>query len=321
MSSEIAATHSATAPVLSVETLKVCYGDKCALADVSLTINPGEVVGILGPNGAGKTTFVKALTGKIKPTSGSIKVAGEEIKAPMVRRQYIAVAPQHAGLYDYLTVRENMEIVGAMCAGNASAQRQRIDDAIAAVDLSGKSDALASSLSGGMKQRLSFAIAASCDPRLLILDEPASGVDLGARKSLVKAMRAHADKGNSVLLVTHNLEEAEALCDRVAIFVDGRCVAYAPPAALIENKLGDKKDIVVDIDAAASLALGPRLVDMGFAESANGCWRSQKKLCAEEFVAINPLMRDIADHGGAVTIKKPGLAAVIERLKALGSAL
>jgi ABC-2 type transport system ATP-binding protein len=202
---------------LVVEHLTKRFGERTAFSDVSFEVAQGEVFGFLGPNGAGKTTTVRTLGTLIAPTSGSATVAGIPLTDAngVEIRQRIAVMPESPGLYLRLTVTENLEFFAGLYGLRHAATR--ISDALAAVNLSDRAGDLCGALSKGLRQRVGLARALLSDPAILFLDEPTSGLDpVAAREvhDLINVLRA---KGVTIFLTTHRLDEAERLCDRVAI--------------------------------------------------------------------------------------------------------
>jgi ABC-2 type transport system ATP-binding protein len=206
-----------TDAVVSVRGLGKTFGDKVAFADVSFEIGHGEVFGFLGPNGAGKTTTVRALGTLIAPTSGSAVVAGLPLtpaNGAEIRRR-IAIVPESPGLYQRLSVRENLECFADLY-GTAD-PRQRINRALTAVSLADRADDVSGTLSKGLRQRLALARALLADPVVLFLDEPTAGLDPAAAQEVLSLIEDFRRDGVTIFLTTHRLDEAERLCDRVAI--------------------------------------------------------------------------------------------------------
>ncbi len=207
----------AGAPALAVERLTKRFGDRVAYSDVSFEIGYGEVFGFLGPNGAGKTTTVRTLGTLIAPTSGSAMVAGMRLNAangPAIR-QKISIMPESPGLYLRLTVEENLEcFAGLYGLGGTKA---RIHGALEAVNLLERAKDLCGALSKGLRQRVALARALLNDPEVLFLDEPTSGLDPVAAREVHELITGMRERGVTIFLTTHRLEEAERLCDRVAI--------------------------------------------------------------------------------------------------------
>jgi ABC-2 type transport system ATP-binding protein len=202
---------------LVVDHLSKHFGERTAFEDVSFSVAQGEVFGFLGPNGAGKTTTVRTLGTLIAPTSGSASVAGIPLtpdNGPEIR-QRIAIMPENPGLYRKLTVTENLELfAGLYEQRNAQA---RIGEALEAVNLTARRDDLCGSLSKGLLQRVGLARALLNDPAVMFLDEPTSGLDPVATREVNDLINGLRQRGVTVFLTTHRLEEAERLCDRVAI--------------------------------------------------------------------------------------------------------
>ncbi len=205
------------ASAVSVEGLGKSFGEKVAFADVSFEIGHGEVFGFLGPNGAGKTTAVRTLGTLIAPTSGSAVVAGLPLtpaNGAKIRRR-IAIVPESPGLYQRLSVRENLECFADLY-GTAS-PGGRITRVLAAVNLADRADDVSGALSKGLRQRVALARALLADPVVLFLDEPTSGLDPVAAQEVLSLIDGLRRDGVTIFLTTHRLEEAERLCDRVAI--------------------------------------------------------------------------------------------------------
>jgi len=212
-----AARRTADGPALVVEHLTKRFGDRIAVDDVSFSVEAGEVFGFLGPNGAGKTTTVRMLGTLITPTSGIARIAGVPLAAAngIEIRKRIAVMPESPGLYLRLTVAENL----AFFAGLYELPRpqERIRQALSAVNLSARADDFCGSLSKGLRQRVALARALLSDPTIVFLDEPTSGLDPVASRDVHELIDGLRNQGVTVFLTTHRLEEAERLCDRVAI--------------------------------------------------------------------------------------------------------
>jgi ABC-2 type transport system ATP-binding protein len=205
------------AVAVSVKGLGKTFGDKVAFADVSFEIGHGEVFGFLGPNGAGKTTIVRTLGTLIAPTSGSAVVAGLPLtpaNGAEIRRR-IAIVPESPGLYQRLSVRENLECFADLY-GTAN-RRERITRALTAVNLEDRADDVSGALSKGLRQRVALARALLADPVVLFLDEPTAGLDPVAAQEVLSLIEGLRRDGVTIFLTTHRLDEAERLCDRVAI--------------------------------------------------------------------------------------------------------
>ena len=221
------------------------YGDTTAVAGVDLTVWPGEIFGILGPNGAGKTTTLEMLEGLRAPTSGDLRVAGFDpvTQAEKVHR-VIGVQLQSTALFDYLSAGEIIALFANLYGADASPQR--VQQLLALVGLEEKADSRIDALSGGQKQRVALALALVNSPRITFLDEPTTGLDPTARRTLWRTVQDIRAAGTTVVLTTHYMEEAEHLCDRIAIMDRGRVVACDTPRALIRD-LGAEATIRAEV--------------------------------------------------------------------------
>ena len=216
-----------------------------ALKGLSLNIPRGSFFALLGPNGAGKSTLINILSGLVIKTSGTARVWGHDIDADMrAARLSLGVVPQELNLDPFFTPRELLQVQAGLFG--VPVDRCRPDEILAAVGLADKADAYARSLSGGMRRRLLVAKAMVHSPKVLILDEPTAGVDVELRRQLWGTMRDLNARGTTILLTTHYLEEAQALCDRVAIINHGELVACDETAGLLARL--DSKEMLITVD-------------------------------------------------------------------------
>ena len=214
---ELGRPSSAGSPALIVDHLTKRFGGRVAFDDVSFEVGYGEVFGFLGPNGAGKTTTVRTLGTLLAPTSGSATVAGIDLRpenGPAIRSR-ISIMPESPGLYLRLTVAENLECFARLY--RLSDPHERIERALRAVNLTDRANDLCRSLSKGLRQRAALARALLSDPAVLFLDEPTSGLDPVATREVHELIVSLRERGVTIFLTTHRLEEAERLCHRVAI--------------------------------------------------------------------------------------------------------
>jgi ABC-2 type transport system ATP-binding protein len=216
------------APAILVRDLHKSYGHVHAVQGIDFEVARGEVFGLLGPNGAGKTTTVEVLEGYRERTRGIVSVLGHDPGGrPRALRERVGIVLQSSGIYRHATPRELI----AHWAGFYPAPRD-VEEVIELAGLRESQNVLTRRLSGGQARRLDFALALVGDPELIFLDEPTTGFDPAARRAAWETIRALADLGKTVLLTTHYLDEAQALCDRVAIVKDGRVLAVGAPAQL-----------------------------------------------------------------------------------------
>jgi len=223
-----------TAPDYSVRAFELSrrFGDFVAVDRVSFDIRPGEIWGFLGPNGAGKSTTIRMLCGILDPTSGRAEVLGYDVaRDPEAVKERIGYMSQRFSLWSDLTIDEHLTFYADIYALSPTEGRARIDQWLATVDLTDQRGDLAGALSGGARQRLALACAALHDPQVLFLDEPTAGVDPVARRHLWDVIALLAERGTTVMVTTHYLDEAEH-CDRLAFIMGGRVVARGTPNEL-----------------------------------------------------------------------------------------
>ena len=220
--------------IVAVTNLKKRYGDVEAVRGVSFAVRPAEIFGILGPNGAGKTTTLEIIEGLRAADSGTAVIAGIDVhQDPTGVKSVIGVQLQEAGFFDRLTVEETVDLFGAF-----HRRQMPTRHVLAMLDLLDRGHAMVETLSGGQRQRLSLALALINDPRVIFLDEPTTGLDPQARRHLWEIIERIRADGRTVVLTTHYMEEAQRLCDRVAIMDHGQIIALETPRALIAQHAG-----------------------------------------------------------------------------------
>jgi ABC-2 type transport system ATP-binding protein len=237
-------------PPVEVRGLVKRYGDLVAVDDVDLTVEAGDVYGYLGPNGAGKTTSLRMMLGLIRPTAGTVRLFGRDPQAGIDALERVAGFVEAPRFYPYLSGRKNLELLAAFDGGDA---RTRIDDVLGTVELSGRAHDKVGGYSHGMRQRLGIAGALLRDPRLLLLDEPATGLDPGGMRDMRVLVRRLADEGMTVLLSSHLMTEVEELCNRVAIVRSGAIVYEGEIAELKRTAGGSYRLRTTDNDRALEL--------------------------------------------------------------------
>lgn len=228
--------------VLEVKGLNVFYGTFQAVKDVSFEVKPGEIFGLLGPNGAGKTSTLSSIEGLIKAQSGSITVAGyNAAEKPRYARASIGVQLQFTSFQPELTLSEIVRLYAGIYG--VAMPQEKLIDLLQAIKLEDAGSKKFGQLSGGQQQRVSLAIATLHNPSLVLLDEPTSGLDPQSRRQLWERMEVMREKGHAVILTTHSMEEAEAVCDRIAIIDHGKLIEIDTPEALIEKHSNDPEVI------------------------------------------------------------------------------
>ena len=217
--------HAATVPIVEVEAFRKNYGAFCAVSDLSFQVQPGQIVGLVGANGAGKTTTLRAITGILRATSGTIRVAGFDIaKEPVAAKRRFAYIPDIIHPYDLLTVTEHLHFIAL--AYQVEHAESKYAALLEELELADKKDAMASSLSRGMLQKLALACAFLREPEIIILDEPLTGLDPRGIRNLKQSIRGRAAAGTAFLLSSHLLVLVEALCDQVLILHRGQKKAF-----------------------------------------------------------------------------------------------
>jgi ABC-2 type transport system ATP-binding protein len=225
---------------------KTYAGGKQALAGVSFDVPRGQIFGLLGPNGAGKSTLINILSGMVRKTGGTAEVWGFDIDAhPRNAKNSIGIVPQEIVFDPFFTPLETLELVAGLY-GVPKAKRRSME-LLEAMGLADKANAYARTLSGGMKRRLLVAKAMVHSPPIIVLDEPTAGVDIELRQQLWSYVKSLNDRGVTVVLTTHYLEEAEQLCDRIAIINHGQLIANKPTRELVD--MAREKAVVLTLDA------------------------------------------------------------------------
>jgi ABC-2 type transport system ATP-binding protein len=220
-------------PALVLDGVSKRYGARVAVDGLSLEARGGEVLGLLGPNGAGKTTTVGIATGLLAPDEGRVEIAGAGPPSSAAARRRIGVAPQSLAVYEALTGRENLEFLASLHGLEGVSRRARVDAALGFVGLADRAGDRVSAYSGGMKRRLNLAAAVVHDPEVVLLDEPTVGVDPQSRGLIFENVLALRNRGRAIVYTTHYMEEAERLCDRVAIVDHGRLLALGTVPELV----------------------------------------------------------------------------------------
>jgi len=298
-----------TGPAIVVDKLCKNYGKFRAVDNISFTVKSGEVFAFLGPNGAGKSTTAEVIETIRKPTSGKVTVLGMDVtkrKAAVVRR--IGVLPQNFSSFDRITVRESLRYYARVFGCRAD-----VDALMDLTRLQHKADAQLNTLSGGLKQRLGIAVALVSDPEIVFLDEPTTGLDPHARRQVWDVLKGLKDRGKTIFLTTHYMEEAELLADTVAIISGGKIVAIDTPAKLTEDNAEQMRVTLKSVDGAAA-ALVRKL---GFRPVAGG----EDSLCVPVKTPddVRRILEEIERSGlalGGLDVRKPNLEEVFLKLTA-----
>ena len=240
--------------MLRIENLKKSYGGRPVLQDLTLNIPDGEIYGLLGQNGAGKTTTINIICNLLKADSGAIAINNQSVSE--ATKKLIGVAPQENLLYKTLSCEENLNFYAQIYGLNAQERRQQVKICLAAVNLLDRAKSPVETLSGGMQRRLNIAVALVHQPKLVILDEPTTGLDIEARYEIWDLIRRLKSQGITVLLTTHLLDEAERLCQRIGIMKGGRIVAEGSLEELRKRILAQEIVVVQTTQEEKAIARG-----------------------------------------------------------------
>ena len=292
--------------VLVAEGLRREYGDTTALNGVSLSVGEGEVFALIGPNGAGKTTLVRALTGTTTPDSGSVSVFGTTPQS--VERSRLGLLPQSFDPPERLTARELV----AYYAGLYDEARDP-DAVLAEVGMADAGTTWYENLSGGQQRRTCVGTTLVNDPDVLFLDEPTTGIDPAGRRALWELVEDLADRGTTVFLTTHSMEEAERLADRVGLLADGELVAVGSPADLVAEH-GGRSKLVVDADDVDATVSKLTLANAGFEIEATDRGLVVRGASPEDIGQVVGALDDRGVAYDALTWKQPGLEDVFLEL-------
>lgn len=308
--------------VLTTKGLTVHYKKFCALDNLSLSIKAGEIVGIIGPNGAGKTSFIKALCGRANVSGGTLTINSKLIRRGQNRQRLIGLVPQDIGLYPHMTARENLlSFAKIMGMRGGRSRREAVSKALASVEMDHKSEALVSELSGGMKRRINVAAAIMHEPSILILDEPTAGVDTPARDTVHRLTRKLAQDGMAVLLITHELEQIEALCDKLLVLAGGKMLAFNPPTQLLSKVYQDKREVMVRFSKPPQGSTLEALLPFNFKQAElPTVWTAMTS--ASEVSFVSAFMAGL--RGGdalvrEISVRRPGLNHLMHAIEKTGA--
>jgi len=309
------------ATVLSATGMVKRYGDLTAVGGVGFSIEEGETFGLLGPNGAGKTTSISMVAGLLEPDAGEIVVAGTPISPSSVAgKEAIGLVPQDLAIYPDLTATENLTFFGRLYGMKGDELSTRVAEVLEVIGLTDRKDDLTKEFSGGMKRRLNIGIGLLHRPKLLILDEPTVGVDPQSRNSILESVESLSAEGMAVLYTTHYMEEAERLCDRVAIIDEGTIKAEGTRRELV-SMVGGRDRITITATGDLSRAAQVASEIQGVFEASQS--DQGLEVLADEASSLLPeLLSRLGDAGAVITaveVVEPNLEAVF--LHVTGKAL
>jgi len=295
--------------VLTVADARKSFDSIRALDGASLELREGEMLGLLGPNGAGKTTLVRAIAGRARLDAGSIDLFGQRLTTGGGGREKLGVVPQEIALYPLLTARENLVTWGRLHGVPAADLASRVDFALRWSALTDRARDPIRTFSGGMKRRLNIACGILHKPRVVLLDEPTAGVDPQSRERIYDMLAALRDAGVSVLMTTHQLEEAEARCQRIVIIDHGRVIASGTVNELVEQTIGAQRRVTLALDRP------PRNPLPGFeVGDSSTILRTQVRDVAGELPTLLGVVGDAGCKVLDVEVRSPSLQAVFLHL-------
>ena len=305
---------------LRVSGLSVHYGHHHALKNLDLDITAGELIGIIGPNGAGKTSFIKALCGRVN-YDGYVQIGDKRLKRAHNRQKLLGLVPQDIGLYGHMSGRENLSAFTKIMGLPRSETKSAIETALEAVGMTGKAGEPVDALSGGMKRRINVAAAIMHNPKVIIFDEPTAGVDVPARDTVHRLTRTLTEKGMAVLLVTHELEQAEALCDKILVLSQGEKLAFDTPPRILERSFAGMREVMVRYGTPPAQDVLDAMQPFEFHQGElPTIWTAMTQASEVSFVsAFMTALRNGNDLVREISVRKPGLTSLMHRIEQTGS--
>jgi ABC-2 type transport system ATP-binding protein len=299
--------------ILQLEAVSLAFGARQALNAVSVEVRAGEIYALLGPNGAGKSTLAGVVCGRLRPDAGEVRLVGRDPYADRRARAALGFAPQSLALFPLLTVAENLEAFAHLAGVKGRAVGDAVREAMAVTGLDDRAVSQVRHLSGGYQRRVNIAAAILGRPKLLVLDEPTVGVDQAARQAVGDLLRRLRDGGVGVLLVTHDLDQAADLADRVGFLWAGEKRLEGSPAALIAEAFGDQMEVEVELQGEGQAAgcLAGEGLEPG--EEA-GAWTC---LAADGYGRAAELARRLETLGlmaREIRVRRPSLAHLMVRV-------
>lgn len=309
-----APAKDAAVETLAIDGLDVRYRERQVLSGLSLHVKPGEIFGLLGSNGAGKTTLIRTICGRIRPRAGEVHIMGRTNRSRATLRR-IGLVPQDIALYPHLTVRENLEVFARL----SGVPRRAVADAVAwVIDVAHLAERLNDRidiLSGGWKRRANIGAAILHHPDLLILDEPTVGVDIDARDELHELIRELSHGGMAMLLATHDMDQAEALCMRVGFLRHGRLDPVGAPNALIDENFADKRSLSIAVRGRLNARQRKVLLESGFEpDGTEGTWSVFGAYTDESVTRLSSGLTRIGVEIREVRQRAPGLDTLFAAL-------
>ena len=302
--------------MIEVEQLSKRYGELTAVHEVSFTAHEGEIFGLLGPNGAGKSTTIGCISGLLSPTSGQVRVLGHDVVSDGKRaRAALGVVPQELAVYEDLSARQNLEYWGGAYGLRGAALRERVGEVLDRTGLSDRAKEPVKRFSGGMQRRLNFGCGIIHRPRVLLLDEPTVGIDPQSRVRLLELVREEASAGTCVLYTTHYMEEAEDLCDRLAIIDHGKGIAEGTLTEL-RAMLGERDllRLAGSFEPAAARAALAEAADLDVVQAEEGQLTLSVKGATRRLPELFGVLTEAGCEVRETTLTQPSLESLFIKL-------
>jgi ABC-2 type transport system ATP-binding protein len=310
MSTAVSTPAAAAAPPIEVENFVKRFGSNTAVDRVSLSLRAGECLGLLGPNGAGKSTLIRGIVGRVLPDAGRIRISGAEAGS-QAARQILGWVPQDLAIYPRLTCQENLVSFGKYQGLGGQDLAKQVAWCLDWASLTDRAREPAASLSGGMKRRLNMAAGIIHQPRVVLMDEPTVGVDPQSRNRIFEMIEALRAQGTSILYTTHYMEEAERLCNRIAIIDHGRIIAEGTHEDLVRNAFGTSSQVVARF-------AGPHDQIAAWVERRGGrIAEDTAQFTVQHPAEIGSLLEDAARQGFEpedISLRRPNLESVFLHL-------
>jgi len=301
---------------IQVANLYKSFGEIKAVQGVSFDVQPGEIFGLLGPNGAGKTTTISMLATLLRPDEGDAWVMGHSIRRdPMAVKSVLGVVPQELALYEDLSAHENLTFWGKMYGLRGATLRQRVNEVLELIGLSDRAHGRVSTFSGGMKRRVNIGVALLHKPQVIYMDEPTAGIDPQSRRNILDSVVTLKNQGMTVLYTTHYMEEAQELCNHIAIVDHGRVMACGTHEELV-RLVGEQTriDLTLNVETGRVLETWRAVEGVSRVSTENG----QITVLVEDSNAVLPRLFEAATRLSAritsVDIREPNLEAVFLHL-------
>jgi ABC-2 type transport system ATP-binding protein len=304
-----------SAAVLEINNARRSFADRPALHDVSLQVQAGEIVALLGPNGAGKTTLMRAVAGRLRLDTGSVRVMGEDPLKAATARSALGIVPQTIALYPQLTARQNLDVLARLCGLQGKQVQVAVDTALLNAALQDRADEQLSALSGGMQRRLNIVAGSLHQPQLLLLDEPTVGVDLQARELIHALLRKLCAAGIGILFSTHDFDQAAVVADRAVFMSQGKVLLEGPVAELIQQSFGDAKEVVVELARPASAETSLLLKNTALIAAEDELiWSGPLTGGYAEIASLEAQLQAAGAHVTEIRVREPGLGGVFRQV-------